>query len=327
MPPTLSVIVPVYKTEPYRRQCVDSILGQTYPHLEVILVNDGSPDDCGKICEDYSLKDPRVKVCHQMNSGQAVARNTGLRLATGEYVTFVDSDDWLDPGLYAELMAQAPFQMLIYGCTTTEEATGHVCALVPIERSHPISWGEDDIALHHLFSTSLFGYAVNKIHHRSILDGITFRDIKLREDLLFALEASHNADRIHTSQCAGYFYRIHAQSTLRSTFSGSVPDIVGTAKAFFSIHPSLPKGSDRDISNDIIKSYIIDALYKFVFLNSSLSPRSRLAVVREIIHDQALKKHLRFQPKDSFLFFILTFSFKAHAPLLLYYVLKRIWTP
>lgn len=96
----ISVIVPVYNSEKYLKRCVDSILKQTYQNLELILVDDGSPDDSPKICDDYALQDSRVKVIHQSNSGVAVARNTGIDLASGDYFTFVDSDDYIDSRMY-----------------------------------------------------------------------------------------------------------------------------------------------------------------------------------------------------------------------------------
>ena len=92
----LSVIVPVYKAEQYLKRCIDSILGQNYKNIELILVDDGSPDACPGICDQYQEKDERVIVFHQQNSGVAVARNSGMRIATGDYITFVDSDDTIN---------------------------------------------------------------------------------------------------------------------------------------------------------------------------------------------------------------------------------------
>ena len=92
----ISVIVPVYKVEPYLRRCIDSIISQTYHNLEIILVDDGSPDNCGAICDEYAEKDTRVRVIHKSNGGLSDARNAGLDIMTGDYVAFVDSDDWID---------------------------------------------------------------------------------------------------------------------------------------------------------------------------------------------------------------------------------------
>lgn len=94
--PLVSVIVPIYGVEPYLEECVDSILGQSYPNLEVLLIDDGSPDRCGAICDAYAARDPRVRAIHQANAGVSAARNHGLDLATGDFILFVDSDDWID---------------------------------------------------------------------------------------------------------------------------------------------------------------------------------------------------------------------------------------
>lgn len=99
----ISVIVPIYKVEKYLNQCIESLIHQTYKDLEIILVDDGSPDKCGEICDEYALNDTRIKVIHQKNSGVAAARNAGLRKATGEYIAFVDSDDWIKPEMFEVL--------------------------------------------------------------------------------------------------------------------------------------------------------------------------------------------------------------------------------
>ena len=100
----ISVIVPVYKTEQYLKRCVDSIINQTYPNLEIILVDDGSPDECPKICDRFAETDKRIKVIHTQNAGVSAARNAGLDVATGEYLAFVDSDDYIESTMYEEMM-------------------------------------------------------------------------------------------------------------------------------------------------------------------------------------------------------------------------------
>ncbi len=104
MTPFLSVIVPIYKVEPYLRQCLDSILGQTFRDMEIILVDDGSPDGCPEICDSYAEMDARVKVIHKKNGGLVSARKEGVRRSTGQYITFVDGDDWIDCGMYQAMM-------------------------------------------------------------------------------------------------------------------------------------------------------------------------------------------------------------------------------
>ena len=94
--PLVSIIVPIYKVEPYLRRCLDSIVNQSYTNLEIILVDDGSPDNCPQICDEYASKDNRIKVIHKKNGGLSDARNAGLDICKGEYISFVDSDDWVD---------------------------------------------------------------------------------------------------------------------------------------------------------------------------------------------------------------------------------------
>ena len=103
----ISVIVPVYKAEKYLDRCVSSILNQTYKDLELILVDDGSPDGCPEMCDRYAQADSRVKVIHKKNGGVSTARNAGLDAATGDYIAFVDSDDWIEPEMYQKMMEAA----------------------------------------------------------------------------------------------------------------------------------------------------------------------------------------------------------------------------
>ena len=100
----ISIIVPVYNVENYLRKCVDSIINQSYKNLEIILVDDGSTDSSGKICDEYSLKDSRIKVIHKKNGGLSDARNAGMEIASGDFWGFVDSDDYIDSDMYSVLL-------------------------------------------------------------------------------------------------------------------------------------------------------------------------------------------------------------------------------
>lgn len=102
--PLISIIVPIYNVEKYLNKCIDSIINQEYKNLEIILVDDGSPDNCGRICDEYKGKDSRIKVIHKKNGGLSSARNAGLDIATGDYIGFVDSDDYIEPSMYSKLL-------------------------------------------------------------------------------------------------------------------------------------------------------------------------------------------------------------------------------
>ena len=114
---TVSIIVPIYKVEDYIRECIDSILAQTYPDFELILVDDGSPDSCGRICDDYAKGDNRIKVVHKVNGGLTSARNAGLEVAKGEWIMHVDGDDWIEPDMIESLIeaAKAAEADLVFG--------------------------------------------------------------------------------------------------------------------------------------------------------------------------------------------------------------------
>lgn len=103
----VSIIVPIYNIENYIRECLDSILAQTYPYFELILVDDGSPDNCGRICDDYAKGDNRIKVVHKVNGGISSARNAGLEVAKGEWIMHVDGDDWIEPDMIESLIEAA----------------------------------------------------------------------------------------------------------------------------------------------------------------------------------------------------------------------------
>ena len=103
----ISVIIPIYKVEKYLRQCLDSVVNQTYRDLEIILVDDGSPDNCGAICDEYAQNDDRIIVIHKANGGLSAARNDGMARATGDWISFVDSDDWCELDLYEKAVANA----------------------------------------------------------------------------------------------------------------------------------------------------------------------------------------------------------------------------
>ena len=143
----ISVIVPVYNVEQYLERCVESIRNQTYSNLEIVLVDDGSPDRCPVLCEELKKADPRIKVVHKENGGLSSARNAGLLEAAGEYVWFVDSDDWIEPDALALLQAAATSPLwtpmigsagpILPTCTKRQSSTGRMRRLVRILRYRP----------------------------------------------------------------------------------------------------------------------------------------------------------------------------------------------
>ena len=202
----LTVIIPVYSVEATLGRCVESVVGQAFDDMEIILVNDGSPDGCPAMCDAWATKGSRVRVIHKANGGLSDARNAALEVAQGEFVTFVDSDDYLAPDTYAQVMAQAegnditefPLfrhygsqwqQVVRFGCSVYESAGDYWLRGRAYEHS----------------------YAWNKIYRRELFDGVRFPKGKVFEDVYTLPRLLDNARRIATVDCGMYYYCYNGQ--------------------------------------------------------------------------------------------------------------------
>lgn len=202
----LSVIVPIYNCEPFLPACLDSILAQTYTDLEIILVDDGSPDQSPQICNEYEKADRRIKVIHQDNQGVSAARNAGLRLASGELISFIDSDDTLEPDMYELLVAaMQDHDADISHCGFNRVENGVVH---PIYDTRQTVLQTSEEAVRCLITGKLFtGSLWNKLFRTSLLEGLSFYEaLKINEDIQFAFEAFRRANRIVFSDYAKYNY-------------------------------------------------------------------------------------------------------------------------
>ena len=178
---TVSVIVPVYDVEAYLEQCIDSVLEQTHALLEVILVDDGSTDGSGLLCDAFADRDTRIRVIHQSNAGLSAARNAGLATASGEFVTFLDGDDWWDPTFVASLLAALETHPEAGIAMSTFARVPGAAWVPPVGGARLLSPGEaiDLFAgSHH----TLFTIACAKLFRRELLDDIRFPEGRLHED-------------------------------------------------------------------------------------------------------------------------------------------------
>lgn len=179
--PKISIIVPIYNVEVYLRKCLDSIVNQTYKNLEIILVDDGSPDNCGVICDEYAANDERIKVIHKQNGGVSSARNAGLEIATGEYIGWVDSDDWIELDMFEYLIKNAQ----------TYKADITVCSRIEQYGTKSIfrGWQQVEIynteqALELLLQDNLLqSYLTDKLWWRELFECIYFPEGRNFEDI------------------------------------------------------------------------------------------------------------------------------------------------
>lgn len=177
----VSIIVPIYKVEPYIKKCIESVINQTYENLEIILVDDGSPDSCGIICDEYAQRDTRIRVIHQANKGLAGARNAGLRIAVGDYIGWVDADDWIEPDMYEYLVENIQrYNSDIAVCGHMEHGRSGVthCGWKNVE----VLDTEDALELL-LRNHTLQNYVWDKLWRRELFDGIEFPEGRTFEDI------------------------------------------------------------------------------------------------------------------------------------------------
>lgn len=209
---TISVIVPVYNVAQYLSQCVSSILSQDYGDLEVILIDDGSTDASGEICDQYAAKDSRVRVIHQKNGGAAAAKNAGLRLASGDYLAFADSDDYLEPGAYGFLMktlletnadaVQGSFRE-VYRNRAEEQ---HIQEETLEGYDYLLRFPKD-------FSCALLW---NKLYRRAIFDGVSFEEGHKIDDEYFTYQGFLQPRKVVRADRIVYNYRKRASSVMSS---------------------------------------------------------------------------------------------------------------
>ncbi len=209
---TISVIIPVYNVEPYIRQCLDSVVHQTYKNLEIIIVDDGSPDNCGAICDEYAANDERIQVIHKENGGLASARNTGIEYASGEWIAFVDSDDWCKTDYYEQLMSHMckdPVDIFWAGGCYRERPDRQI---VKRTIDAPFVYREMDLNDRSVFIEKIlcFGPPWEKIFRRSFLNEYQLRfdsSDKANEDVWFNFITHYNAGSIAGYPYIGYHWR------------------------------------------------------------------------------------------------------------------------
>ena len=217
--PLISIIVPVYKVEKYLNRCVESIVKQTYSNLEIILVDDGSPDQCPVMCDAWMEKDNRIKVVHKKNGGLSDARNAGMKISKGEFIGFVDSDDWIDQNMYQRL----------YEILSTDKSDISACGV-------KMFWEDSDLcqmltqtnkcvlnreeAMKALIEESLIKQPVwYKLYKKELIRDILFPVGKYHEDAFWSYQAIGMAKRVSITDYVGYYYWQRKESIMGENYS------------------------------------------------------------------------------------------------------------
>lgn len=309
MNPKISIIVPMYGVEKYLDKCVKSIQNQTIRDIEIILVDDGSPDKCGELAEEYAKKDSRIKVIHQENSGLGPARNSGMYAASGEYIGFVDSDDWVDVNMFGRLYQVAKKQkadIVVSGhCDWTDDK------IVRTKR-HPLAGktmmekSEIDEIRKNLYGRSMedketeaFPMSVwIAIYKRSMIveNSLKFENI-ISEDIIFNIAAYKCASSISFTGDTDYCYRNENQPSIMRTFSEK--KLKKYEEYLRRLMESVGKEGDPDCLMRVKRASInICRLYVGQVANSSSSLKEKEAFISAYAHSRIIQECWKDYPID-----------------------------
>ena len=228
----ISVIVPVYKVEAYLDECVNSIVNQTYKNLEIILVDDGSPDNCPKMCDEWSKKDSRIKVIHKKNGGLSDARNAGIDVSTGDYISFIDSDDYIEKNMYEiaiTTMKEESAQIFICGRYYLYGEKKE------IQQQQNVKVIMDNVeALDKMNTFCYYDVAAwDKVYKKSLFDGIRYPVGKLSEDWFTTYKVIDRATKVVYDSAPLYVYRQRANSITHSGNKKINEDCIDASKEVF----------------------------------------------------------------------------------------------
>lgn len=222
----ISVIVPVYKVEPYLRRCIDSILNQSFVDLDLVLVDDGSPDGCGTICDEYGERDSRVHVIHQKNGGLSAARNAGIDWVFAHsdcsWITFVDSDDWIHPGMLEILWSAAMKSGASVSICGYQETAGEE-PIITLETLTSVLWRPEDFYIEQNVNAIV---AWGKLYNKELFSDIRYPNGKIHEDELTTYKILFSQEEIVVIPLPLYYYFQNAQGITKSSWSPKRMDAV-----------------------------------------------------------------------------------------------------
>ena len=222
----VSVVVPIYNLEKYLEKCIKSLLCQTYTNLEILLVDDGSKDASGEICDRYGALDERIRVIHQVNAGAAAARNAALDVCKGEYITFVDGDDYIDENFIQVLVGtleKNAAQISICGWQDVYESTiVEEQPLVGEEVLYNTRQALENMLYQRQFDTAMW----SKLYRRELFEGIRFPVGNLYEDIAIIYKVFCRAETVSYVDYKGYFYLLREQGTTLQAFKPGKMDLI-----------------------------------------------------------------------------------------------------
>ena len=219
----ISIIIPVYKVEKYLEKCIESVLKQTYTNLQIILVDDGSPDNCGKICDEYAKKDSRIEVIHKINGGLSDARNVGINRANGRYIGFVDSDDYIKEDMYEKLINLIKeYNADVSICNLYDVIEGK--EYIRNKENGIKEYNRIDILKEVLLDKNIQSYAWNKLYKKELFNEIKYPIGKKYEDIGTTFYIFEKCNKVVVTSKPEYYYLKRADSLVNNVTESTVLD-------------------------------------------------------------------------------------------------------
>ncbi len=299
----LSIIIPVYNVEPYIRKCLDSILCQSYQNYELLLVDDGSHDNSLAICREYEGKDHRIKVLHQPNRGPSAARNLGIALAQGRYLAFVDSDDYIMPDMFAELirLMEEKHCDLVISPMTVEYLYFKNKRFLPLMSSFEgeirIS-PEDSHKIFSLFETSminspcarLYKTEIIKANHILMPDGIHYS-----EDLIFNVDYLRYCKSIYILNQSFYFYTKKKFGSLTTSYIHQLFHAYNTAHDKVIDYLTGNVGINKELEEKVYYILVRNTIISFINLfydNCPMTRAEKMSYIQQILQDEEVMRKI-----------------------------------
>ena len=261
MTPLISVIVPIYNVEPYLSKCIDSIRNSTLQDMEIILVDDGSPDRCGQICDEYAAIDSRIRVIHKENGGISSARNVGLDIARGELIGFVDSDDWIEPDMYEFQYKNLMKEDADISVCGVYEQRGNTESALGDTSLYAVVSGHDAIQIY-LKDIVLGNATWNKLYRRKMFSQVRFPVGRIFEDSFIMPGLIDSASRVVYDLTPKYHYLRRAGSLSAQHYRPELRDYVDAFKTIYSyVGQRYPDLTDQAKARYIwAHFYVLDAM-------------------------------------------------------------------
>ncbi|MCZ0717175.1 glycosyltransferase [Aerococcus kribbianus] len=294
----LSVIVPIYNAENFLVRCIDSIISQSFQNLEIILINDGSSDGSGEICEKYAEADSRIKYIAQDNAGVSAARNEGLKIASGDYLTFVDSDDFIGENMYLKMLTVAKeHECDIVECgylrnnISGEFAGNHL--------QDELIEDNERILLHYLRHENTTNYNCNKLYRKQIINNLQYEKLSFSEDYLFNVMTHSRAKKKKIISEDFYYYEDNPDSASNLEFKlNRIDGITAGEKALQEIKTQFPENEMLiSLATKYVLEYILLFFDHFNFNNHIDTYNALLEKYRKMIRGIGLKNLFRVYSK------------------------------